>query len=137
MTSSISILTGAVLLIAAPTFAQESLPAHIRELFESYIALPNTLVPVLQSATDKQSADNTAPLLRDELKKLYGIRESLQKVPVLTPQQSEQVRKRYEREMREQWGKVYAEMFRLQQNRCYGSAEFAKVYKTMCLMLNK
>ncbi len=137
MTFFLSSLASSVLPIAAPVIAQANLPSHITELFESYITLPKTLVPALQSATDRQSADNAAPRLREELKKLYGIRDALQKVSALTPQQNEQVRKLYEKEMREQWGKVYEEMFRLQQNRCYGSAEFAKVYKIMCLMLNK
>lgn len=137
MNSAITTIISAVLLSAAPVFAQETLPAHITELFEAYVTLPNTLVPVLKSATDKESADKAAPRLREELKKLYGVRESLQKVSSLTPQQNEQVRKLYEKEMREQWGKVYEEMFRLQRNRCYGSAEFAGVYKIMCLMLNK
>ncbi len=137
MTSSFTSLTAAVLLSAVPSFAQDSLPAHIVELFEAYIALPDTLVPVLKSATDKQTANNATPLLREELKKLYSIRESLQKITNLTPRQNELVRKRYEKDMRERWGNVYTEMFRLQQNRCYEAAEFARVYKIMCLMLNK
>lgn len=137
MNSIINIFTGAILLSVAPAVAEDALPGAITELFDAYVSLPDTLVPVLQSATDKHAADKAAPRLREELKKLFAIRESLQKVRSLTPKQNEQVRKRYEKDMREQWGKVYTEMFRLQRNRCYGSADFAREYKTMCLMLNK
>lgn len=126
------------LLSAATVSAQEeALPQTVTELFEAYIALPDTLVPVLKSAKDKQSAAAAAPGLLEELKKLYGVREALQKVSSLSPRQSELVREKYEKPMRERWGAVYAEMFRLQKNRCYGSEEFSKMYKIMCLMLNK
>ena len=127
----------AALLSVSPSWAQEALPRHVTELFEAYVALPNTLVPVLKSAQDKQTATAAAPKLQAELKKLYGIRDSLQKVSSLSPRQNELVRGKYEKDMRERWGAVYAEMFRLQQNRCYDSAEFARMYKIMCLMLNK
>lgn len=137
MCSNRLIFSGFVLLAFAPLCAQEALPAHITEAFEAYIALPDTLVPVLQSARDTESATAAAPQLLSELKKLYAIRESLQKVPSLTTRQNELVRGKYEEVMRKRWGAVYEEMFRLQQNRCYSSAEFARMYKIMCMMLNK
>lgn len=131
------IFVSSVLLSAAPLAAQESLPSHITNLFDSYVKLPDSLVPVLRSVNDKDGATAAAPKLRAELEKLYAIRESLRKVSSLTPRQNELVRNRYEQAMREQWGKVYTEMFRLQREKCYGSAEFTRLYRIMCMMLDK
>lgn len=131
------IFVSSVLLSAAPLAAQDSLPSHITNLFDSYVKLPDSLVPVLRSVTDKDGATAAAPKLRAELEKLYAIRESLRKVSSLTPRQNELVRNRYEQAMREQWGKVYTEMFRLQREKCYGSAEFTRLYRIMCMMLDK
>lgn len=137
MSSFGRIFVSSVLLSAAPLSAQDSLPSHITNLFDSYVKLPDSLVPVLRSANDKDGATAAAPKLRAELEKLYAIRESLRKVSSLTPQQNELVRNRYEQAMREQWGKVYTEMFRLQREKCYGSAEFTRLYRIMCMMLDK
>lgn len=131
------IFVSSVLLSAAPLAAQDSLPSHITNLFDSYVKLPDSLVPVLRSVNDKDGATSAAPKLRAELEKLYAIRESLRKVSSLTPRQNELVRNRYEQAMREQWGKVYTEMFRLQREKCYGSAEFTRLYRIMCMMLDK
>ena len=137
MSSFGRIFVSSVLLSAAPLAAQDSLPSHITNLFDSYVKLPDSLVPVLRSVNDKDGATAAAPRLRAELEKLYAIRESLRKVSSLTPQQNELVRNRYEQAMREQWGKVYTEMFRLQREKCYGSAEFTRLYRIMCMMLDK
>lgn len=137
MSSFGRIFVSSVLLPAAPLSAQDSLPSHITNLFDSYVKLPDSLVPVLRSVNDKDGATAAAPRLRAELEKLYAIRESLRKVSSLTPQQNELVRNRYEQAMREQWGKVYTEMFRLQREKCYGSAEFTRLYRIMCMMLDK
>ena len=137
MSSFGRIFVSSVLLSAAPLAAQDSLPSHITNLFDSYVKLPDSLVPVLRSVNDKDGATAAAPKLRAELEKLYAIRESLRKVSSLTPRQNELVRNRYERAMREQWGKVYTEMFRLQREKCYGSAEFTRLYRIMCMMLDK
>lgn len=131
------IFVSSALLSAAPIVAQEALPSHITGLFDSYVKLPDTLVPVLRSAHDKASATAAAPKLRAELEKLYDVRESLKKVSSLTPQQNELVRNRYEQAMREQWGKVYSEIFRLRREKCYDSAEFTRLYRLMCMMLDK
>lgn len=137
MSSFSRIFVSSVLLSAAPLAAQDSLPSHITNLFDSYVKLPDSLVPVLRSVNDKDGATAAAPKLRAELEKLYAIRESLRKVSSLTPRQNELVRNRYEQAMREQWGKVYTEMFRLQREKCYGSAEFTRLYRIMCMMLDK
>lgn len=137
MSSFSRIFVSSVLLSAAPLAAQEALPSHITNLFDSYVKLPDSLVPVLRSVNDKDGATAAAPKLRAELEKLYDIRESLRKVSSLTPRQNELVRNRYEQAMREQWGKVYTEMFRLQREKCYGSAEFTRLYRIMCMMLDK
>lgn len=137
MSSFGRIFVSSVLLSAAPLSAQDSLPSHITNLFDSYVKLPDSLVPVLRSVNDKDGATAAAPRLRAELEKLYAIRESLRKVSSLTPRQNELVRNRYEQAMREQWGKVYTEMFRLQREKCYGSAEFTRLYRIMCMMLDK
>lgn len=128
----------ALLLAAMPVIAAEgALPKHVTDAFEAYIALPNTLVPVLESAKDRKSADAAAPALKNELRKLYDTRTALQNVKTLDAGQKELVMKKYERPMRERWGRVYSQMFRLQNNKCFQSPEFAHLFQIMCLMLNK
>lgn len=129
-------LTAAVLCL--PAAAQEqSLPPHITTVFDTYTALPDVLLPPLRAAKDKASADAAAPQLKAALEKLYDARTQMQTLTSLTPGEKAEVEKRYGLKMRQQWGKVYEEMFRIQKEQCFGSAEFGKLYSVMGLMLGK
>ncbi len=126
-----------VLCAAEPAAAVSTLPAEMVQAFEAYIALPDTLEPALLAAQDKASADAAAPQLRQALEKLYDTRTQMQAVKTLTPEQSQEVQQRYALPMRRQWGRVYAQVFRLQKAQCYGSAAFAENFRLMCMMLGK
>lgn len=126
-------------LCAAPAMhaAAADIPADIDRSFADYVALPDTLVPILESATDKASADAAADKLFAVLPKVYDTRSALQKIPALTPSTAAAVQEKYEREMRTGWGRVYAQIFRLQKVRCYDSVPFFKQFHTLCMMLDQ
>lgn len=124
-------------LSASPLAAQQELPLQVTRGFDAYIAFPDTLIPVLAGVTDKASADASAPQLRQQLEKLYELRTGLQGITSLSPAQQKLVKSRYEKQMRVRWGEVYSHIFRLQNAKCYGSAEFSQVFRLMCMMLLK
>lgn len=117
--------------------ASDVLPASVADAFSSYAALPGKLVPHLQKAKDKASADAAAEDLRQALTEVYATREKLHNIPQLTPEQNQAVRRTYEKQMRTGWGGVYKEIDRLKKNRCYQSAEFADIFHLMCMMIEK
>lgn len=119
---------------AAP---ETGLPASVSEAFGTYIALPGKLVPHLQKAQDTESANAAAPGLRRALSAVYEAREQLHNMPRLTSRQNQIVRQVYSRRMREEWARMYAEISRLQQARCYQSADFAEVFHLLCMMIEK
>jgi hypothetical protein len=128
------------LLLAAPVLhaaPQASLPEAVTEAFEAYSALPGILVPVMQIAQDTASADACAPELKQTLTAVYTVREKLHNMPRLTPAQNQQVRLKYEQTMRKESGRMYAEITRLQNNRCFQSASFAEVFRLLCMMIEK
>lgn len=113
------------------------LPPAVVEAFESYTALPDTLVPVLQQAQDQSSATAAATALKQALARIYETREKLHKMPRLTPGQNQEVRLRYAQQMREEWGRLYAEIVRIRDARCFQSVEFAQTFRLMCMMIEK
>lgn len=115
--------------------AEPELPAEVKEAFDAYAALPSELLPILESVQDKASADAAAPKLHAALDKIYVTREAMQKVSALTPQQSALVQQRYAQKMRQDWGRVYAEIFRLRKAQCFGSIAFVNEFGYMNLML--
>ena len=113
------------------------LPAAVADAFDSYTQLPGILVPQLQKVQDTPSADAAAEPLKNTLTQVYEVREKLHKMPRLTPSQNQQVRLQYENKMRKEWARMYAEISRLQNARCYQSARFAEVFRLMCMMIEK
>lgn len=113
------------------------LPAPVQAAFEAYASLPGQIIPHLQRVQDKASADAAAPHLNQSLSAIYTTREKLHRMPGLTPEQNQQVRLVYSRRMRENWGQLYAEISRLQNERCYQSASFAEVFHLLCMMIEK
>ena len=113
------------------------LPAAVADAFDSYTQLPGILVPQLQKVQDTPSADAAAESLKNTLTQVYEVREKLHKMPRLTPSQNQQVRLQYENKMRREWARMYAEISRLQNARCYQSARFAEVFRLMCMMIEK
>lgn len=127
------------LLCSAPLCAAEQnvLPAEVAAVFDAYTAFPDTLLPALQAAKNKETADAAAPKLRAALEQLYDVRVQLKSITELSDAQKAEVEQRYARRMREQWGKVYGEINRLQHAKCFYSGEYAELFRALQLMLNK
>ncbi len=140
MKSTLSILIiGAALFFGAVPLsvsaAEPALPAEVKEAFDAYTTLPAELLPILESVQDKASADAAAPRLHAALDKIYVTRDAMQKVNTLTPEQSALVQKQYASTMRQGWGRVYEQLFRLRKAQCYGSIAFVNEFGYMNLML--
>lgn len=113
------------------------LPAAVEKAFADYTALPGKLVPVLRKAQNQTSADAAAEELQKALPAIYDAREQLHRMPGLTPAQNEQVRREYGHRMRVEWGRMYEQIARLRQARCYQSVSFAQAFRLMCMMIEK
>lgn len=125
-----------LLLAALPAAtAQESLPASVCATFDLYVALPGELVPLLQEAQDRESADRVAGKLRAFLPRLYEARSAIEQIPRLSPAATAELERRYGHRAQVGWGAVYKEIFRLQKNQCFGSTLLAKEFNILCMML--
>lgn len=122
---------------AALAAAETSLPLSVESGFSAYAKLPSILVPVLQKAQDKSSATNAAKELQKKFPAIYEARERIQAIPQLTPEQDQQVRQRFGQKMREEWAKMYFEIERIRQNRCFQSEEMRNAFRLMCLIIEK
>ncbi len=120
-----------------PGLIQGAIPREIDSAFAHFTTLPNTLVPILESVTDQESADAAAPQLNAVLPQVYDARTELTAINSLPPQVRREVLQKYEQAMRENWGKLYEQLFRLQQVRCYNSLAFFRQFHALCAMLNK
>ena len=129
-----ALFLAAHVLNAAPA---PTLPATVKDAFEAYASLPGKLIPITRKAQDTASADACAAELRQQLSEVYAVREKLHSMPRLTPELNQQVRLQYELVMRQEWGQMYAELSRLQNNRCFQSAAFAEVFRLLCMMIEK
>ncbi len=116
---------------------QAAIPPSVDAAFERYTHLPGLLVPILESATDKASADAAADKLFAALPALYEARSGLEEIARLSPAETAQVEKKFGLKMRREWGKVFEQIYRLQRAQCYGSLPFVKQFQTMCMMLEK
>lgn len=123
--------------VSAVCAAEAGIPADVDKAFSDYIALPDTLVPILAEVKNKASADAAADKLYAELTKVYDTRSELQKIASLPPEVAKQLKQKYEKEMRTRWGEVYHHIFRLQKVRCYDSVPFFKQFRTLCMMLDQ
>ena len=123
------------LIICSSTCLQAAVSTEMEQLFESYINLASELTPVLESATDKQSAENAAAPLYNLLPKVYDMRTELQKIENLTPEDAAELQQKYAKRMQTEWGKVYEHIFRLEKANCYHSLAFFKQFRALCMML--
>lgn len=129
-----ALLAAGSVALAAPAAV---LPGAVTQAFEAYTALPGKLVPLLEKAQDKASATAVACELQNAMPAIYKSRELLHNMPRLTAAQNQQVRSQYGRRMREEWARMYEQIGRLRNERCYQSAEFAEVFHLMCMMIER
>ncbi len=123
-------------LVAVQALAGEISP-EVDAAFARYAALPSKLLPVLAQAKSQESADAAAPALYELLAEVYDARSALRRIPSLSAEETQQVQQKYERQLRQDWGKLFEEIYRLQRTRCYESLPFFKQFQTLCLMLEK
>lgn len=131
------LMAGLLLMLGPGMAAAVDIPADVQSAFEHYVALPDQLLPVLQSAQDAASAEKAAEPLQALLPKVYDARRELKAIPSLSPEVAAELRRRYEQRMRADWGKVYDEIFRLRAAACYQCVPFFKQFQTLCLLLEK
>ena len=124
-------LTGAVALCCA----EEPLPPELDAAVARYTALPDTLLPLLQQVKDRASADRAAEPLRLQTVEVLKLGREISGVKSLTPEQQQLICRKYEQAMREKWGKVYGEIFRIQSAHCFRSVEFAKSFQMLSMLL--
>lgn len=121
--------------VPAAVAAQESVPAEVCEAFDLYVAIPDTLAPLLQEIKDQESADKAAEKLHQVLPNLYEARTVLNNLPQLSPAATQELERRYGKRAQEGWGAVYHEIFRLQKAQCFGSTALAREFNILCMML--
>lgn len=117
--------------------AHAAIPAGIDHAFSDFTALPNELLPVLEGVADRESADEATEKLNNLLPKVYDARTAMQRITALPASVKAEVIKKYGKDMQTNWGKVYEQIFRLQQARCYNSLSFFKQFHALCMMLDK
>ncbi len=130
-------VSAAALCALAPLVEAQAIPPMVDEAFAAYAALPSKLLPVLAKAQDRESAEAAAPELFALLPTVYDTRSALHRISNMGPQETQLVQQKYEKQMRQEWGKLFEHIYRLQRAQCYGSVPFFKQFQTMCLMLEK
>lgn len=133
---NVNTLTLASLLIL-PGLVQAAIPAETDRAFADFTALPLELLPVLEGVTDRDSAEQSAEKLNALLPRVYDSRTAMTRIETLTPEVKRELLQKYEKDMRNNWGKVYTQIFRLQNQRCYNSLAFFKQFHALCMMLDK
>lgn len=109
-------------------------PAHETAMNE-YISLADSLLPVLASVKDTETADAAAPALSAMLPTMIEVREKINKLPPLQDADKSELERRYAMKMRNQWGEVFREIFRLQSAQCFNSASFRDAFTSACIVL--
>ncbi len=127
----------ALALALVPLVEAQVVSPQVDAAFASYAALPAKLVPVLEQAQSKETADAAAPALQALLPQVYDARSALHAIASLSAEETRQVQQKYEQQLRREWGKLFEQIFRLQKAQCYGSVPFLKQFHTLCLMLEK
>lgn len=126
------------LALCAPAWSQtEAIPLDIDSIFSRYCQIAHDVLPILKGVTDKASADAAAPLLEKQMVPLFLLKKEFANLKTLPAGSEAAISKKYERPMRESWGNVYAEIFRLQKAQGFASIAFARQLQAYCTLLNQ
>lgn len=107
----------------------------MEEAFVHYVKLGEELAPILASAQDAAGAEKAAPALEALLPRVMDSGRELKSIPTLSEEDARRIRAKFERSMRETWGKVYDEIYRLQRVRCYECVPFFRSFSILCSLL--
>lgn len=122
--------------VSTPQAYAQSAPEGISAVFERYICLGEDLGNVLAKVKDKQSAETAAPELQAMLVRVGESRREINDISSLTPELESEVTSRYERRMRETWGRVFDCIYWLQRVRCYECVSFFRSFSLLCSLLD-
>ncbi|MBE6417828.1 MAG: hypothetical protein E7033_05110 [Akkermansiaceae bacterium] len=115
--------------------ATAAIPQETEQAVQRYIKLAQDLAPILETVTDRDSADAAAKPLYEILPRVYDTRTELTAIQSLTPQIQQELLQQYGKTMQEEWGKVYRHIFRLEKANGYHSLSFFKQFRALCMML--
>ncbi len=130
-------------LLCVPTLLVLSLEARAAELsqydhhIKSYIDFGNECSALLEKVKSKESADSSAPELQKLSLRFAEIRKQFNALDVIPDASRDELFTRYEMPLRQSWGKVYSEIFRIQKEQSYGSNDFVKAFQVFCQLLNE
>ncbi len=68
---------------------------------------------------------------------LFLLKKEFAKLDSLSAESKEAIGQKYELPMRQSWGDVYAEIYRLQKAQCFASITFAQQLQAYCTLLNQ
>lgn len=108
----------------------------IDAVFSRYIQLGKDLTEVLDKVKDKKSAAENTAALQEILPRVGEIRREIGSIDKLRPEDAKEVSAKYERSMRETWGNVFANIYRLQRERCYEEIPFFRAFSILCSLLD-
>lgn len=109
----------------------------VEQIFSHYVKLGEELAPVLASAKDADGARDAAPALQALLPRVMDSGRELRSISALNGADLKQIRAKFERPMRETWGRVYDEIYRLQRVRCYECVPFFRSFSILCSLLEE
>ncbi len=107
------------------------------ELLQQHVKLGRDSAALLAQVTSRQSATQATPALRALIERFAVIGRTMNAHAALSDAEAQPLRQKYERPLRESWGKVYHEIYRIQKAQSYGSAEFVQTFQLFCKLLDQ
>lgn len=116
--------------------AAGAVPAEVDAIFARYVQLGKDVGEVLGKVRDKQSAAESVAALQAILPRVGDSRREIGGIDKLRPDVAKAVSAKYERVMREAWGKAFDGIYRLQRARCYEEVAFFRAFSILCSLLD-
>ncbi len=132
-----SYLYPSILIVLALSPEGQAQPSETTKLLDEHIALGRASAELLAQVKDKQSATQSAPALQRLVERFALLSKNMQALAVLSETDARAMRQRYEMPLRESWGKVYHEIYRIQKAQSYGSHDFVKTFQLFCKLLDQ
>ncbi len=104
---------------------------------QSYIDFGNECSALLEKVTSKESAQSSVIELQKLSLRFTEIRKQLNALDVIPDENRDALFTKFEMPLRQAWGKVYSEIFRIQKAQSYGCNDFVKAFQVFCQLLNE
>ncbi len=125
-----------LIVLALPSEGQAQHSETIK-LLDEHIAIGRAGAALLAQVKDRQSATQAAPALKQLVDRFALLSKNMQALAVLSEPDAQALRQRYEMPLRESWGKVYQEIYRIQKAQSYGSHHFVQSFQLFCKLLDQ